>query len=730
MTPEINLRNRYFHLSRDRIEEIDVFHPTEYRRGKDYFIDIFRMIEEEGSLQGLMFFLSEVSPKALPRYGKDVVLVLIADEHYCCRDYWPDLLGVIRTYPNWPKYLDGFPNSWARWMALLHFFYKLAGCWIAFGQAMIRRKDLAMFSISRQTLHVPLSFFARFRPTVKPMSERSIDYAFLGSVEYHQKKRKALHRIFQPPKLASRNRMIEEILGYGKTNQRQGVLQTTGDFDESVCEPARYIEALENCKISICPRGANPETYRFFESCATGCVVLSEPLPDAWFYHESPAIVIRDWKRLPAILDSLLGDSDRLQTLSRRTRAFWEKQLSEKAVANRIISFLQERGRRPAKGAPQEVLIRNQKSSPQQPLHRPHGKISIVIINHNYGEFVCSAIVSALAQTWADKEVIVVDDGSTDDSRDLIFSFGPRIQAIFQEKGGHTRAVNTGFAASAGKYVVFLDADDLLYPVALASAMAAFRPGDVKVQFQLATIDRLGVDQDFPFPYFESDFSPMLVREQAYATGWYPWTTSSGNLYSREYLEKVFPLDSNRIYRSPDSILNKLAPLYGGVRTLRQVLGAYRVHGRNKWAATAATWTPQVAVNWLKLNQQLEAVFIEHARQQGVHVRQPLIHPFQKLEYEVLVHRFAPHEPVVSQGLLATLGKGWRWFILVPSGGILGRMGRMTWLILLAVAPKTFLRWALPRARGQINRSLFWKLLLEMTRQQRRDAASPPIQGI
>lgn len=342
--------------------------------------------------------------------------------------------------------------------------------------------------------------------------------------------------------------------------------------------------------------------------------------------------------------------------------------------------------------------------------------VSVVVINHNFGEYVASAISSILNQTWLKIEVIVVDDGSNDNSRAIISEFGDRVIKVFQENRGHTCAVNTGFSETSGKFVLFLDADDLLYPTAVASALSVFQPNDVKVQFQLDTIDRAGVDQKFPFPYFEPGFSPQQVRAQALTTGWYPWTTSSGNLYSRKYLQQIMPLDPKRVTRSPDSILNKLAPLYGDVRTLRQVLGAYRVHGRNSWASTTQNWTPETAVKWLELNQEMEVLFLEHARNRGIPLKQPLVHPFQKLEYEVLVHRFFPHEGVAQQSLSVIFKEGWRWLVEVQSDSLAGRIARMLFLTFLAVAPRKLLKNLLPKARGQINRHSLFKYILGLTR--------------
>ena len=75
---------------------------------------------------------------------------------------------------------------------------------------------------------------------------------------------------------------------------------------------------------------------------------------------------------------------------------------------------------------------------------------TIVIVNYNYAQFVAAAIDSALEQSYDPLEVIVVDDGSDDGSREVISSYGDRIRPLFQDNGGQGAAYNAGWRAARG----------------------------------------------------------------------------------------------------------------------------------------------------------------------------------------------------------------------------------------------------------------------------------------
>lgn len=112
-------------------------------------------------------------------------------------------------------------------------------------------------------------------------------------------------------------------------------------------------------------------------------------------------------------------------------------------------------------------------------MYHSEKNISVIIPNYNYGRFIGEAIESALVQTLSPAEVIVVDDGSTDDSVKVVESFGEKVKLIRQQNGGVGKARNVGAAGSKGEFLAFLDADDIWVADKLRKQMSFFEDASV-----------------------------------------------------------------------------------------------------------------------------------------------------------------------------------------------------------------------------------------------------------
>ena len=218
-------------------------------------------------------------------------------------------------------------------------------------------------------------------------------------------------------------------------------------------------------------------------------------------------------------------------------------------------------------------------------------KVSIIINNYNYENFISKAIDSVLVQTYPHLEVIVVDDGSTDNSREVIAKYGDRITPIFQENGKQAAALNTGFAASKGEIIIFLDADDYLRPNAVEQIVAAFQPGIGKVHFRLQVVDGDNHFLGYFIPSIGMRLSSGEVWQKLLQTSSYVSSPMSGNAYRRETLTPVFPIPEE--YKTTaDDYLMISTPFYAKkLASINEPIGAYRVHNSNQWALTAVSGT-------------------------------------------------------------------------------------------------------------------------------------------
>src|SRR5438132_6967180 len=138
-------------------------------------------------------------------------------------------------------------------------------------------------------------------------------------------------------------------------------------------------------------------------------------------------------------------------------------------------------------------------------------KLSVIIANYNYRDFVGAAISSALAVDWPDKEVIVVDDASTDDSRNVIDRFRGEAAAYFRPKSYQLGAHIFGFEQSTGDVIIFLDADDLLEPEVMTEIAKVWRPGASKVQYRMKLIDAAGTQLGTAIPQFPPKDDPRSL---------------------------------------------------------------------------------------------------------------------------------------------------------------------------------------------------------------------------
>jgi glycosyltransferase involved in cell wall biosynthesis len=239
---------------------------------------------------------------------------------------------------------------------------------------------------------------------------------------------------------------------------------------------------------------------------------------------------------------------------------------------------------------------------------------SVIINNYNYGRFLPDAIESALAQTYPHKEIIVVDDGSTDESRQILQRYADRVKLILKENGGQASAFHAGFAAAHGEVICFLDSDDYWAPQLLERVASVWRPGLAMVEWRMECVDAQGKSLGKQLPPRvppRGDLRPRLMYH-----GFYPCTPTSANAFARHALEAIFPLDEPLWRINADLPLVLAAPFYGAFEFIDEPLAYYRLHGANLFHG--------MPPNWARLERETRhglaraAIIREHAARQGL----------------------------------------------------------------------------------------------------------------
>ncbi|TMV66942.1 glycosyltransferase [Thioclava sp. BHET1] len=214
-------------------------------------------------------------------------------------------------------------------------------------------------------------------------------------------------------------------------------------------------------------------------------------------------------------------------------------------------------------------------------LHAYRPQVSIIINNYNYGHLIAQAVDSALAQDYRDIEIIIVDDGSTDMSREVLERYRDRAKLVLKENGGQASALNAGVRASRGELLCFLDSDDWWTPHKVSAIVEVFAANPHAAlayhRLQPTLSDGRFVLRPIPRSLLSGNIAPRLSR----SGGCWPFPMTSALAVPRRIWERVGEIpECFRI--SADAWLVGIYPFLGQVVSLPESLGNYRIHA-NSW---------------------------------------------------------------------------------------------------------------------------------------------------
>lgn len=242
--------------------------------------------------------------------------------------------------------------------------------------------------------------------------------------------------------------------------------------------------------------------------------------------------------------------------------------------------------------------------------------VSIIINNYNYGRFLSEAIDSALSQTYPHTEVVVVDDGSTDNSRDIIASYGDRVISVLKENGGQASAFNAGFATSRGDVICFLDSDDIFLPEKVAKVVNVFNEyQDIGWCFHTLSLINISTGETIKHKDSgssrECDFRTEIKTKGKLA---FLSPATSGLCFKRSLLDLILPMPEAERVSIGDHYLKLTSPALSKGFFLDRELALQKLHGDNAYTLRNDKQHLKARINvltahWMKINFPMLAKF-------------------------------------------------------------------------------------------------------------------------
>jgi glycosyltransferase involved in cell wall biosynthesis len=199
--------------------------------------------------------------------------------------------------------------------------------------------------------------------------------------------------------------------------------------------------------------------------------------------------------------------------------------------------------------------------------------VTVYITNYNYGSYIEEAIDSVLKQSYKNIEILIIDDGSTDDSKSIIENYSERlnIQAIYQANKGLTKTNNIALAMAKGNYIVRLDADDKFHADSIEKLVLGFNSDSVAMVFgNWNVVDESG---GFLYAYKRHDFQKDVTLLDSPAHG-------ACTMFRTDYLRSIGGYDEDLRCQDGYELWFRVIDKFE-VKSLDEIIFDYRRHGNN-----------------------------------------------------------------------------------------------------------------------------------------------------
>lgn len=262
-------------------------------------------------------------------------------------------------------------------------------------------------------------------------------------------------------------------------------------------------------------------------------------------------------------------------------------------------------------------------------MHEDHAKISVVIPSYNAAGMIEQAVDSVLAQDWPNIECIVIDDGSTDDTEQVLAPYSEKIRYLRKQNGGFASARNLGMRESHGEFIAWLDADDIFQPDKLSRQMVLLTecPEIGLVCTDFSMFDKNGVIYDSALSQYYGvlkkilGFEDIFSRKHALGNGDVCWsgfvldTLLKGNfihpptvLFRKQVFDQVGPQLEGLVNATDYEYLSRIAGQYQ-IGLLNEPLLQYRISEGQ--SSSSANFSKNAQYNEMALRHMLESFSLD-----------------------------------------------------------------------------------------------------------------------
>lgn len=335
-----NTANTYFYFRDDFSQITQQFDPLEVGSlaefGYSYIEGALRQFEQNHAHQGLVVYVTVWTVHRLPTYGDNVIAIIMQDEWSREPKYRDKVGAVFHACGLQPvlirnlKY-GSMTEKFANVLGYLRTIYQdgLSGRIRSMFLRLLGKKLAPLFDI-------PLGYYANDPVEFIEFEKRELILSFAGSVQHRMAKVKV-----PSPKELARKRMVESLTALTEKHPELPIrYKKTSSYKASIQDTKAYTSELMNSKFCLVPRGANLETFRFYEAIRFGCIPIMEVIPQTPFYQGAPIIQLSDWSELEPRLLALLADPVALKKMHADVLHWWTRVCSEQAVAAQLANYI------------------------------------------------------------------------------------------------------------------------------------------------------------------------------------------------------------------------------------------------------------------------------------------------------------------------------------------------------------------------------------------------------